>query len=136
MLLFFRFIFTFGSGGMPGKVSNQRTYEGRSKYVQCSHSLIKFLCLFKNRWSCILNAVGEQATPVGSQSAGTAEDGHQHPGFDYVGCQSVMRGIFKNVFALLFAFFLLKFVTMRVYFFFKETISSVLEMEQNITSRV
>lgn len=50
--------------------------------------------------------MGEQATPVGSQSAGTAEDGHQHPGFDYVGWQSVMRGIFKNVCALLFAFFI------------------------------
>lgn len=90
--------------------------------MQCSLSLIKFLCLFKNRWSCILNAEGEQATPVGSQSAGTAEDGHQlsheikHLGFDYVVWQGVMRGIFKSVCATLFSF-LLKFVTVHVHFF-------------------
>lgn len=53
---------------------------------------------------------GEQAKPVCSQSAGTAEDGHQlsceilHPGFDYVGWQSVMRGIFKSMCATLYSF--------------------------------
>lgn len=88
----------------------------------------------------------EQATPVGSQSAGTAEDGHQlsheivHPGFDYVWWQTMMRGIFKSMCALLFIYFLLEIVTMHKYL---KKISHFLclgeiflEREQNKTRRM
>lgn len=128
------------SGGVPEKASSQKRYKERNEYVQSSLSLIKFFCLFKKWWSCILNAVGEQATPVCSQSAGTAEDGHQlsceilHPGFDYVGWQSVMRGIFKSMSATLY-YFSLK-ILHPFFLSFKGTILAIWERKQNKTNRI